>query len=672
MKVGSVQLFLCILIADQHGCVYDPHRDDDSRRYLMGEQNIREHTDESTRHAFMKSLLSEVQALEAMLGKGMVESGVSRIGAEQEMFLIDKAQKPALTALDVLARIDDPRFTHELGLFNIEANLSVQELKSDCLSRMEAEAQEVYASAREAAHQCDSEIALVGILPTLTKKHLGLDAMVPTPRYFALNDAILALRGGDLRFTINGIDQLTVNHDNLMLEACNTSFQVHFQVSPENFAHLYNIAQTITGPLLAAAVNSPILLGKRLWHETRISVFEYSVDARSATHQTRGLKPRVHFGDHWVDDSVTEIFKEDIARFRVILTTETEDDPLAMVAQGIAPKLKALCLHNGTVYRWNRACYGVHNGVPHLRIENRVIPSGPTVLDEIANTAFFVGMMAGMSKEIDDVRVLIPFEDVKSNFMAAARDGIRAQMNWFGDTHMPAKQLILEYLLPLAEKGLQEYAVDQGDIDRYLGVLRDRVTTRRTGARWALESLNNMQDRGTSDQRLRCLVASMVDQQTTGRPISDWGLADFCEELDWRESYLKVSQFMATDLFTVRPDDIVDFAATLMDWRHVRHVPVEGDDGELVGLVSHRALLRLVATGRVGGEHKVTVREIMTRNPVTVNSDATTVEAIRLMREAQVACLPVVDKGKLLGLVTEHDLIVVSSHLLERYLAEAE
>jgi len=636
----------------------------------MGEQNIEENASESSRQVFMKSLLEEVRALEAMLDKGMVESGVSRIGAEQEMFLIDDARKPALTGLDVLEKLDDERFTHELGLYNIEANLSVQEFKSDCLSRMEAEAQEVYAKAREAAHQCDSEIALVGILPTLTKENLGLDSMVPIPRYHALNDAIMALRGHDLQFTINGADQLVVKHDNLMLEACNTSFQVHFQVSPDDFARLYNIAQVVTGPLMAAAVNSPILLGKRLWHETRIAVFEYSVDARSTTHQARGLKPRVHFGNHWVNESVTEIFKEDIARFRVILTTETEDNPLAMVAQGIAPKLKALCLHNGTVYRWNRACYGVHNGVPHLRIENRVIPSGPTVLDEIANTAFFVGMMAGMADKYDDLRELITFDDIKANFMAAARDGIRAQMNWFGDKHMPARKLILNELLPLAEHGLQKYGVNQADIDRYLGVLRDRVATRRNGARWALESLNEMHGRGTDDQRMRCLVSSMVEQQTTGRPISEWVLADFCEQQNWRQSYLKVSQFMATDLFTVRPDDIVDFAAALMDWRHVRHVPVEGDDGELVGLLSHRALLRLVAEGRVGGDNKVTVREIMTTNPVTITSDATTVDAIRLMRKARVACLPVVDDGKLHGLVTEHDLILVSSHLLERYLEE--
>ncbi len=636
----------------------------------MGEQNIVENANETSRQDFMKALLEEVRALEAMLDKGMVESGVSRIGAEQEMFLINNAHQPASTALEFLSRIDDERFTHELGLFNIEANLSVQEFRSDCLSRMEAEAQEVYAKARSVAHQCDSEIALVGILPTLTMKNLGLDSMVPIPRYHALNEAFMGLRGHNLQFTINGIDQLTVNHDNLMLEACNTSFQVHFQVSPEDFARLYNIAQVVTAPLLAAAVNSPILLGKRLWHETRISVFEYSVDARSTTHQARGLKPRVHFGNDWVDKSVTEIFKEDIARFRVLLTTETEDDPLAMVAQGIAPNLKALCLHNGTVYRWNRACYGVHNGIPHLRIENRVIPSGPTVIDEIANTAFFVGMMAGMSDKYDDIRDQITFQDVKANFMAAARAGIRAQMNWFGDTHMPARELILDELLPLAEHGLNKYGVDQKDIDKYLGVLRERVSTRRNGARWALQSLERMKDQGTEDQRMRCLVASMVEQQTTGRPISDWELAEYCEQLGWRESFLKVSQFMATDLYTVRPDDIVDFAATLMDWRHVRHIPVEGDDGELVGLVSHRALLRLVAEGRIGGEHKVAVREIMKSNPITIDSDATTVDAIRIMRESRVACLPVVEKGKLIGLVTEHDLIVVASRLLEHHLEE--
>jgi CBS domain-containing protein len=636
----------------------------------MGEQNVRLNDDEAAHQAFMRALLGEVHALEAMLESDLIESGVRRIGAEQEMFLIDRAHKPALKALEILDAIDDERFTHELGLFNLEANLSPHRLGGNCLSLMEAELQEVYRRARETAARFDCDIALVGILPTLTRENLGLESMVPTPRYYALNDAIRALRGKEFEFTINGIDQLSVKHDNVMLEACNTSFQIHFQVSPDNFAKNYNIAQTVTAPLLSAAVNSPILLGKRLWHETRIAVFEYSIDTRSRIHQERGLKPRVHFGDHWIEDSVTEIFKEDIARFRIVLTTDTEEDPLGMIESGTMPALNALRLHNGTVYRWNRPCYGVHDNVAHLRIENRVIPSGPTVLDEVANAAFFFGMMAALTEEVKDIREHLTFADVKANFLAAARDGIRAQMNWFNDTHLPAKELVLEQLLPLAREGLQESGIDSDDIERYLGVVHDRVTMRRTGARWALESLETMADSGTLDQRLRCVVSSMVEQQSSGKPIAQWELAEYCAEQDWRDSYQTVGQFMTQDLFTVRPDDIVDFAATLMDWRHVRHVPVENDNGELVGLVSHRALLRLVAQGRVGKDQRVTVAEIMRRQPITVHPDTRTVDAIRLMREKKLACLPVVRDDKLVGIVTEHDLIVVSSHLLETYLAE--
>jgi CBS domain-containing protein len=636
----------------------------------MGEQNVKLNDDEITHQAFMRSLLREVRALEHMLDQGLVESGIRRIGAEQEMFIINSAHKPEPKALDILETLDDERFTHELGLFNMEANLLPHKMGGDCLRQMESELQEVYEKARQGAQKHDCDIALVGILPTLAKENLGLDSMVPTARYHALNDAIRALRGDDFQFTIDGIDQLNVKHDNVMLEACNTSFQVHFQVGPEEFARLYNIAQVVTGPLLAAAVNSPILLGKRLWHETRIAVFENAVDTRSEVQQARGLKPRVHFGDRWIEESVTEIFKEDIARFRVVLTTDTEKDPMEMLENGVIPSLNALRLHNGTVYRWNRPCYGVHENVPHLRIENRVIPSGPTIIDEVANAAFFYGMMSGMASKYGDIRDHLRFEDVKSNFLAAARDGIRAQMNWFDDAYLPAKELILNELVPLARDGLEESGIDAADIDRYLGVIEERIGIRRTGARWALESLDNMQGQGTEDQRLRCLTKSMVDQQITGTPISKWDLAEYCTQEDWRESYRHVGQFMTTDLFTVRPDDIVDFAASLMDWRHVRHVPVENDKGLLVGLISHRALLRLVAEGRIGHDIKVTVAEIMKPDPVTVSADTPTVKAIRLMREHKVGCLPVTQEGKLIGIITDYDLIVVSSRLLESYLGD--
>ncbi|TVQ36534.1 MAG: CBS domain-containing protein [Wenzhouxiangella sp.] len=636
----------------------------------MGEQNVRQTSDENTRRAFMKALLDEVRALEDMHQKGMFESGVRCIGAEQEMFLVDRAARPALTAMQILERMDDPRFTHELGLFNLEANLSPLALGGDCLRKLEAETNEVMEIARSKAAEVGSRVALVGILPTLTREHLSLDAIVPTARYFALNEALLRLRGSNFQISIKGIDQLSFNHDNLMLEACNTSFQIHFQVGPEEFAHLYNIAQAVTGPLLAASVNSPILLGKRLWHESRIAVFEHSIDARSEAHAARGHKPRVHFGDNWVDESVIEIFKEDIARFRVILTTEFEDDPIGMVARGEVPKLNALRLHNGTVYRWNRACYGISdNGKPHLRIENRVIPSGPTVLDEIGNAAFFFGMMAKLSRSIDDIRDHLNFADVKSNFLAAAREGIRAQQVWFDDRQMTAQELVLDILLPLAREGLAEANIDGDDIDRYLGAVQKRVERRRTGARWQLESLENMRGQGSAHECHRALTSSMIEQQQSGKGIADWELAEFCRSQDWRDSYRTVGQFMATDLFTVRPDDIVDFAASLMEWRYVRHVPVEDDSGQLLGLVSHRQLLRLVARG--GKMDQTTmVRDIMRPDPLSVSPDTTTVEAIRLMREKRLSCLPVVEDGKLVGLVTEYDLIVVAGRLLESYLAE--
>jgi len=635
----------------------------------MGEQNVKRNSDDAERRAFMKALLGEVRAMEAMLEAGMFESGVRRIGAEQEMFLIDKAFGPSLTAMQVLDGLTDPRFTHELGLFNLEANLSPLELGGDCLRRLETETDEVLAIGREAAAGIGADIALVGILPTLSLEHLGLEAMVPKARYFALNDALRRLRGSSFQFAIKGIDQLNFQHDNLMLEACNTSFQVHFQVGAEEFASLYNVAQVVTGPLLAACVNSPILLGKRLWHESRIAVFENSIDARSEALAARGLKPRVHFGDHWIDHSVIEIFKEDIARFRVILTTECEEDPLGMVLRGEVPKLNALRLHNGTVYRWNRACYGISdNGQPHLRIENRVIPSGPTVLDEVANAAFFFGMMSRLSHSIDDIREHFNFGDIKSNFLSAAREGLRAQQIWFDERQMPAQQLILEELLPLAEQGLDEAGIESADIERYLGVIEQRVSSRRTGARWQLDSLERMQGQGSMHERLRALVKSMVDQQKAARPVADWTLAEFCPSQDWRESYRTVGQFMATDLFTVRPDDIVDFAASLMEWRYVRHVPVEDDSGQLLGLVSHRQLLRLIARGLDRDGEPVTVRDIMRPDPMTVSPETTTVEAIRLMRENRLSCLPVVDAGKLVGLVTEYDLIVVASRLLETVL----
>lgn len=636
----------------------------------MSKHNNRIGFEDSTSRAFMKALLGEVHTLEHMLDSGLFETGVRRIGAEQEMVLVDSANRPAAVSAPVLEALSDDRFTHELASFNLEANLPPHTLGGDCLGRMYAELGEVMERADSVARAYEARVLLTGILPTLRQSDLGLDNMVPLQRYRDLNDGLMRLRDGDFRLGIKGIDQLDISHGNIMLEACNTSFQIHFQVDPEEFTRLYNMAQAVTGPLLAAACNSPLLLGKRLWQETRIAVFEHSIDARSNVHQARGLSPRVHFGDHWIESGVAEIFKEDIARFRTVLTGEVEEDPMAMADAGTPPKLKALTLHNGTVWRWNRPCYGVFDGKAHLRIENRVLPAGPTPVDEMANAAFFFGMLAGLAEQEDDVSRRMAFADCKTNFFAAARLGLKAQMTWFDGRPKPAAELIRENLLPLAEQGLHSVGIAPADIRRFLGIIDARVHAGMNGARWQLDSLQQMEGRGKLDERLRALTAAAVAQQADGKPIHEWDVAGFSAFQDWRESYRTVGQFMSTDLFTVRPDDIPDFAASLMDWKHLRHVPVEDDSGRLAGLISHRDLLRVIARGQRGEQEQISVRDLMKTDPVTVTPETPTTDAIRLMRDERLGCLPVVRDGHLVGLVTERDLVEVAGRLLESQLLE--
>jgi len=640
---------------------------------IMGEHKVREGFDDEQLRRFMVALLADVSALESMLDEGLFETGTRRIGAEQEMFLVDGEGRPVPKAMEILERLHDPGYTTELARFNLEANLSPRIFGGDCLSKLEDDLNSVVARALDAAKAEGCEVVLTGILPTLRQSDLGLENMTPNPRYFTLNSAMRALRGGNFDFRFKGVDELDTTHDNVMLESANTSFQIHFQVGHTEFAKLYNLAQAITGPVLAASVNSPLLLGKRLWAETRVGLFQQSVDARTQSDMARGRRPRVSFGDHWIKSSVLEIFREDIARFRVVLAIDADEDPQAVLARGEMPALSALRLHNGTVYRWNRPCYGVHDGKAHLRIENRALPAGPSVVDEVASAAFYFGLMAGLGEKCEDVSEVMLFDHAKANFIAAARHGLKGSMTWFDGKEFTAQQLILDELLPLADEGLRGAGIAVDDIDRYLGIVEERVRRGRTGAQWQLDSLNSMGDQAPEDQRLRTLTRALISRQRTGTPVHEWVPAHLDESGGWRQSYLKVGQFMGKDVFTVRPEDVVDLAASLMDWRHVRHVPVEDSEGRLVGLVSHRSLLRLVGKGlRTRGSASVAVRDIMKKNPVSVSPETPTLEAIEIMRRHRVGCLPVVDADRqLVGIITEADLIQVSAILFEQHLREA-
>ena len=213
----------------------------------MGESDVRGVADEGQAREFTKAVLRDVQALEMLLERGLIETGKRRFGVEQEMFLVDERGAPAPVAEQVLSRIDDDRFTTELARFNLEANLPPGLLEGDFLDTIHEQVSDAVGVADETARSLGARILLIGILPTLRVSHLTVDNMSPVPRYLELNRSALRLKGGrEFTIFIRGLEVFEESFDNLMAEAANTSLQLHYQVEPATFARDYNTAQLIS------------------------------------------------------------------------------------------------------------------------------------------------------------------------------------------------------------------------------------------------------------------------------------------------------------------------------------------------------------------------------------------------------------------------------------------
>ncbi len=638
----------------------------------MGEQQVSLAADNlDVMQQFVRNLLRDVQALEYMLENDWFETDIIRIGAEQEMCLVDAhTLKPAPVNIEALEKMKKyPWVETELARFNLETNLEPREFSGHALRLMEKENLDKLEKIRKKVQRMDTEIILTGILPTLRKFDLEMHNLTPKKRYFALMDAINSqLIGNAYELRLMGIDELLVKHTSPLLEACNTSFQVHLQVTPANFVRMYNIAQTLAAPVMAISANSPIVFGKRLWHETRIALFQQSLDVRTTHDHLRERSPRVSFGTGWLDSSIMEIYKEDIARFRVLLAADVEEDSLALINEQKTPKLRALQVHNSTVYRWNRPCYGVSpNGKPHLRIENRVLAAGPTVVDETANAAFWLGAMVGMANEYPDVRKHITWADVRDNFVKAARLGIDSTFNWFGDKKITACELILEELLPIARQGLESRNINKDDIDRYLGIIEGRAREHMNGARWQLRSFTKLKNETSRDEALTVLTASIIENQKGEKPVHTWSMPELNDLPEYRPSKLRVDEFMETDLFTVQKDDLIELITEMMDWRKIRYLPVEDSKGRLSGLITTRKLLRhFTQKNRLNGTNATVVKDIMVQDPITIGPNATIMEAMNIMRDNKIGCLPVVQKEELIGIITEMDFLRITGRLMER------
>jgi len=635
----------------------------------MGVANVKLTSSIKQLQAFEKHILSDIYAMEKMLVDGMFEINKTRIGAEQEFCLVDKYSKPTGKSIEMMENLNEDFFTTELARFNMEINATPREFLGTCLSDLEKEITDNYIIATKEAKKLGINTILSGIVPTIRKSDFTMDNLTPYERYHALCDAINMIRGKHFQLKIQGIDELISNHDTPLLEAANTGFQVHLQIHPDDFVDMYNISQTITAPVLSSATFSPFLFGKRLWKETRIALFTQSVDTRVTAEHAREVSPRVTFGDDWIRKSILDIYKEDLIKYRVLLNAEITEDVFKTLESGIAPKLMALQVHNGTVYRWNRPCYGISdNGKAHLRIENRVLPAGPTIVDSIANAALWLGLMVGMKNEYGDITKKLEFDDVKSNFLKASINGLDTKFNWFNHKKIHASELLLKELIPLAEEGLKLQNVSKDDITKYTDILKERAESGKTGSYWMLKSYSKLIKETNKEEVLAAITSATIKNQQTMEPVHKWELASLKDNKNWKPSSILVEEFMTQKIFTVQKDDIIELVAEMMNWKKIRYVIVENEKGKLVGLVTSRTLLKTY----IKAQHKKaklpkTVGDIMIVEPSTIEVTAKLSESMNIMTEHQIGCLPVVDsENHVLGIVTEENFLEISRRLVKR------
>ncbi len=486
----------------------------------MGEEVEQQEFSRADRTRHREKVRRNLDVFARMLREARFDTDDPMTGLEVELNLVDDSGDPALKNAEVLEAIASPDFQTELGQFNIEINLAPATLREGGLTTFEESLRRSLNDAETKAARSGAHQVMIGILPTLDEGHMGAHSLSANPRYKLLSEQILSARGEDITIDISGRDRLATTADSIVPEAACTSTQFHVQTSPDSFADYWNASQAIAGVQLAVAANSPYLLGKELWRETRIPLFEQATDTRSDELKVQGVRPRVWFGERWIT-SVFDLFEENVRYFPALLPITDDEDPLEVLEAGETPALAELRLHNGTIYRWNRPVYDIAGGVPHLRVENRLLAAGPTVADTIANAAFYFGLVRFLAESERPLWSQMSFSAAEENFHVAAQQGVDAQIYWPGVGQVRATELVLRRLLPMAHQGLDAWGVESGVRDRLLGIIEQRCLLGANGAEWFV---GRMRQRA-SDERFDALRATLLEYRErmhTNEPVHTW------------------------------------------------------------------------------------------------------------------------------------------------------
>ncbi len=487
----------------------------------MGEEVAAQQFTRDDRTRYRTKVRACLDVFERMLVESRFDADNPATGLEIELNIIDEDHEPAMLNMRILEELGDPDFQTELGQFNLEINVAPKKLAEQGVRAFAEGVRNSLNAAEKAASEVGGHLVMIGILPTLGDEHLDAKVLSNNPRYQLLSDEILTSRGEDIVLDIQGPERLRVTADSIAPEAACTSTQLHVQVSPENFPAYWNASQVISSLQLAVGANSPYFLGRELWRESRIALFEQATDTRAEELKTQGVRPRVWFGEGWIT-SIFDLFEENVRFFPALLPVISDEDPVAVLDGGGIPTLDEMRLHNGTIYRWNRPVYAVVDGVPHVRVENRVLPAGPTVVDTIANAAFYFGLVRALAEQDRPVWSRMSFQAAEENFHAAAKGGIDAQVFWPGAGQVPASELVVRRLLPLAAAGLDSWGVSGEESGALLDIIEQRCLKGQNGASWYVDQVHARSDEGTRHEVIRRVLGDYRDRMHTNDPVHTW------------------------------------------------------------------------------------------------------------------------------------------------------
>lgn len=456
--------------------------------------------------AFERKLCAETDLLETWFKEKKFYSGAHEGGSELEAWLIDKEGRPAPKNTEFIASLNNPMVVPELSRFNIEFNTDPEVLHGRALDRMETSLKDAWAGASAHAEAQGLNLLMIGILPTVREQDLTIESMSGLERFKALNDQIFRMRDGKaIDIEIDGREKLSAVHYDLMLEAAATSFQIHLKINQDQAVRYFNASKLVSAPLVAIAANSPFLFGRDLWAETRIPLFEQAISVNEWDYAERAT-----FGIQFLDRSMSEVFIANRQRYEALLPVTTDDPP---------EKMSHLKLHNGTIWRWNRALLGNEaDGTPHLRIEQRVVPSGPTIHDSMANAAFYFGVVEMLANSEEPLEAEMPFRHARNNFYGCAKDGLEARIVWRNHQRASVRDVILKELCPLAREGLARLEIAPDSIERFISTIEARARTGNTGAAWQRAFA------GTHGKDMAELTQAYLECQKSGEPVHDWAI----------------------------------------------------------------------------------------------------------------------------------------------------